>query len=308
MKASQMAHPWRGLALATVAAALWGFAPIAVKMTLEGWPPEVISPLRLALAALIFRALAGKGGRFLPRDRWSWIGGVGLGADYILYNYGLRLTTAGAAGLVINVEVVATIALAVWLLGEHLNRRRIAGALVTLAGVLYVATQGATLEGLFASDQVVGNGLVMLAAVAWSVFAVAQRKAPRHGNLFELLAPIFFVATLTAAPLLLLPSASHIPGGFVPTMMLGVLIFLNTAAVYFIYARCQEMVQLSVLAVVLSSIPIFAVFFAWLLLDEQLTWRIVIGGAGILAGVLIIATERVPSKAVTPDEAPILAP
>jgi drug/metabolite transporter (DMT)-like permease len=287
----RMAHPVRGVLLATLASALWGLAPVALKMALAGYSPEIISPIRLGLAAVIFRALAGKQGRWLPRDAWSWIGGVGLGVDFILYNYGVRLTTAGVAGLVINVEVVATIALAVWLLGERLTRRRIIGSMVTLVGVLYVATEGASLRDLLSREHVLGNALIMLAGIAWSVFAVAQRRVPRRGSLFVLLAPIFSVAALTTVPLLILPSALRGTGGLVPTLMLVALLLLCTAAVYFIYARCQEMIDVSVLAVVLSSIPVFAVLFAWLLLGEPLSWRIVIGGAAILAGVLLISTE-----------------
>ena len=122
-----------------------------------------------------------------------------------------------------------------------------------------------------------------------------------------MLTPIFSVAALTSLPMLLLPGALSGAGGALPTMMLGALILLCTAAVYLIYARAQQLVDVSVLAIVLAAIPVFAVLFAWLLLDEPLTRRVLFGGAVILAGVLAIATEREPVKAVRPDEAPMLA-
>jgi drug/metabolite transporter (DMT)-like permease len=280
---------------------------VALKMSFAGYSPEIISPIRLIAAATLFRVLSGPGGRWLPRDRWSWIGGVGLGIDYILYNYGVRWTTAGAAGLVINVEVVATIALAIWLLGERLTARRVVGSLITLAGVIGVATGGASLRDLVASEHVVGNLLVMLAGISWSIFAVAQRKVARPQTLFRLLTPIFSVAALTTLPMLLIPGALSGPGGALPTTMLGILILLCTAAVYLIYARAQQLVDVSVLAIVLAAIPVFAVLFAWLLLDEPLTRRVILGGAVILVGVLAIATEREPVRAVRPDDAPMLA-
>ena len=77
-----------------------------------------------------------------------------------------------------------------------------------------------------------------------------------------------------------------------PTLLLGVLVVLCTVAVYIVYARCQELVDVSALAVVLASIPIFAVAFAWFVLGEPLSGRIVAGGTAVLAGVLIIAAER----------------
>ena len=58
------------------------------------------------------------------------------------------------------------------------------------------------------------------------------------------------------------------------------------------YARCRELVDVSVLAVVIGSIPIFALLFAWVILGEPLSDRVVIGGAVVLAGVLVISAER----------------
>src|SRR6185436_4850061 len=113
-----------GVVLALVAAVLWGLTPVATKAALAGWSPELISVIRLAVAAVLFRRLGGAGARWLPRDRWTSIAGIALGADFLLYNYGLRFTTAGLASLVVNVEVVTTIVFAGWLLDERLTARR----------------------------------------------------------------------------------------------------------------------------------------------------------------------------------------
>ena len=281
-----------------MAAALWGLSPVATKGALAGYSPELISVIRLGLASLLFRAVGGRGavgGRsapWLPRDRWSLVAGVALGADFLLYNYGLRLTTAALAGLVINVEVVSTIVLALCFLGERLTARGALGAAVTLLGVAYVATGGVRLADLLAHERILGNAMVMLAGIAWSLYAVAQRRAPRRRSLFQLMAPIFAVAMLTTLPGLLLSSAWHNPGGGFPTLMLAALIVLCTVAVYLAYARSQELVDVSVLAIALASIPVFAVAFARLLLAEPISARVVAGGGVILAGLLVIATER----------------
>ena len=283
--------PRAGIALGLLAAALWGLAPVATKGALEGYSPELINVVRLGLAALFCRLAGGPRTSFLPRNRWTIVAGVALGADFVLYNYGLRLTTAGLAGLVINVEVVSTIALAVWLLGERLTERRVLGSAVTLAGVAVVATARVDVAELVAPQRILGNLLVMLAGVAWSLFAVAQRRAGRTHDLFELLTPIFVVAALTTAPGLLRGSAWQNPGGGFPAAMLLALTLLCTVGVYWVYARCQQLLDVSALAIILTLIPVFAVAFARLILGEQISARIVTGGVVILAGVLLIATE-----------------
>jgi drug/metabolite transporter (DMT)-like permease len=53
-----------------------------------------------------------------------------------------------------------------------------------------------------------------------------------------------------------------------------------------------------VLSILLYTIPIFAVLFAYLLLKETLTLQLFAGGAVILAGIFVIATEKVTEKAL----------
>jgi drug/metabolite transporter (DMT)-like permease len=292
-----------GLTLALLAAALWGLAPVAIKGALDGFSPEIINPVRLGAAALFFRAAGGRDAPWLPRDYWSWVGGLALGIDFVLYNYGLQLTTAAVSGLVVNIEVVSTIALAVWLLDEKLDARRVVGSLLTLGGVVYVAADGVSLQDLTAGDKVIGNILVMLAGIAWSLYAVAQRRAPRQPNTYRLMAPIFVIATITTLPPLLLPSAWDVSAGVFPTAMLLAVTVLSTIVVYVVYARCQELVDVSVLAIVIASIPLFAIAFAWLLLDESISPRVIAGGVAVFTGVLLIATDQGASAAARNGEA-----
>jgi drug/metabolite transporter (DMT)-like permease len=280
-----------GFALALLAAALWGFTPVGTKATLEGYSPEVVSVARLGVSVWLFRRLGGPGTSLLPRDPWSWVAGLALGVDFVLYNYGLRLTRASLAGLVVNVEVVSGIVLARVLLGESLTARRLAGGAVTLAGATIVTVQGVSLGDVLAPAARLGNAVVMLAALAWSLYAVAQRKAPPAASPFRLMTPIFVVALVTTLPLLLRPSAWHDTCGTYPTAMLAVLTLACTAGVYLVYARSQECLDLAVLSIVLAVIPVFAVGFAWLLLGEPVTPRVLGGGALVLAGVLLVATE-----------------
>src|SRR4051794_5742761 len=91
-----------GLGLAVLAAALWGFTPVGTKATLDGYSPEMVSVARLGVAAVLFHRLGGPGTALLPRDAWAWVAGLALGVDFVLYNYGLRLTRASLAGLVVN--------------------------------------------------------------------------------------------------------------------------------------------------------------------------------------------------------------
>src|SRR5438094_2856579 len=288
----------KGVFLALVAAALWGLTPVATKAALEGFTPEFIGFVRLAVATVLFWLAAGRRTPWFLADPWIWLAGAGLGADFLLYNYGVQRTAANVAGLVINIELISTIVLAVYLLGERLSRHRLLGGGITLIGVLIVTLDGLKLSDLTEGGRTLGNILVMLAGIAWSVFAVAQRRATTDGNLFQRLTPIFSVAAIMSAPALLRSGSWTVRVGVQPVMMFVILTLFGTNAVYWIYARAQELIEVSVLSILLCTIPVFAVLFAYALLNERLTAQSFAGGAVIIAGIAVIATEKTPATSV----------
>ena len=283
---------WTGALLALLAAALWGLAPVGTKVVLRGFSPELLAFVRLAAAAVLFRLMAGERAQWFVADIWVWLAGIGLGMDFVLYNYGLQRTEANIAGLVINIEMISTIAFAVCLLGERLSLRRLLGSAVTMAGVLVVTLDGLQVSDLTGDGRTIGNLLVMAAGISWSLFAVAQRRAGYGGNLFQRLTPIFSVAALTTAPILLRETAWSFTGGIKPVSMLIVLTVFGTNVVYWIYARAQDFIDISLLAILLCTMPIFTVLFAFAFLDELVTMRLLIGGAIIISGIAVIAMER----------------
>ena len=288
----------KGVFLALAAAALWGLTPVATKAALEGFTPEFIGFVRLAVATVLFWLAAGRRTPWFLADPWIWLAGAGLGADFLLYNYGVERTAANVAGLVVNIELISTIVLAVYILGERLSSRRVLGGGMTLAGVLIVTADGLRLSDLNGSSRMLGNVLVMLAGIAWSVFAVAQRRAQISGGLFQRLTPIFSVATLVMLPAMLRREAWGVRGGVLPVVMFAILTIFGTNAVYWIYGRAQELIEVSVLSILLCAIPVFAVLFAYALLDEGLSLQSFAGGAVIISGIAVIATEKTRAKTI----------
>lgn len=285
-----------GVILGLVASLLWGLGPVASRGALAGWSPELVTVLRLGTGAVVFHALAGRDGRWLPQDRWTWIAGIALGVDFAIYNYGMRWTTAAAGGLVTNTGTIVLLILARVVLGEPITFHRLASALVTMGGVLIVVDPADGMGRAVAPQALRGNLLVMLAAVAWGLYAVWQTRAAGERSGRALLAPIFSVATLVALPGVLRPAAWDGTWDPASTVWLVVLVTC-TVGVYLAYVAAQARVALGVLAVVFATVPAFAVGLAWLLLGEPVSGRIVLGGAVIAAGILWAATRGTGSSA-----------
>ena len=75
--------------------------------------------------------------------------------------------------------------------------------------------------------------------------------------------------------------------------MFIVLAVFGTGVVYWIYARAQELVDVSVLSILLGTMPVFTLLFAYVLLHEAVTLKLIGGGMVILVGIALIATEQI---------------
>lgn len=162
---------------------LWAGNAVVGRMTVGSVPPLMLNCLRWALAALILLPL---GWRVL-RDpkailvRWKYllaIGLLGVGSYNSLQYLALVTTTP------INVTLIAA-SLPVWMLAlgalmhdEHPTRRQIAGALLSLAGVVLVIARG-DLATLARVHFVVGDLYVLIAVIAWSFYSWLLARPPK---------------------------------------------------------------------------------------------------------------------------------
>ena len=108
---------------------VYGSSYAVSRVVLEHMGPATLSFCRLAIGSLVLVPLAlaqRREDRPLSRsDRWSifWMGLSGFAAAFAFGNWGLRLSTATNAALLITVEPVSLILLSPLVLGERLTRR-----------------------------------------------------------------------------------------------------------------------------------------------------------------------------------------
>jgi len=168
--------------LMTLPPLLWAGNAVVGRLTVGSVPPLTLNFLRWTLAALILLPF---GWRALtePRAiaaRWKHlllIGLLGVGTYNSLQYLALVTTTP------INVTLIAASS-PVWMMlvgalvyEEHPTRRQVAGALLSLAGVLLVIARGdpARLAGL---RPVVGDLYVLVAIVAWAFYSWLLARPP----------------------------------------------------------------------------------------------------------------------------------
>jgi drug/metabolite transporter (DMT)-like permease len=165
----------RTAALLAVAPLLWAGNAVVGRLVTDLVPPITLNFLRWALAFLILLPLAAP---VLRRESALWpqwrrfavLGLLGVGCYNALQYLALKTSTP------LNVTLVAA-SVPVWMLGvgalffrQRVSARQIAGAVLSIAGVLVVLGRG-NWELLAQVRLVPGDFYVLLATAAWAVYS-----------------------------------------------------------------------------------------------------------------------------------------
>ncbi|MFO1152757.1 MAG: DMT family transporter [Rhodospirillales bacterium] len=180
-KSGERSQLWPGVAMALGSAALFGASIPLAKLLLGSVGPWLMAGL-LYLGAGIGLAIAhgiqstmGLAHTDAPLRAGDlpWLGAVILAggvAGPVLLMFGLARIDAASASLLLNVEGLATMAIAWLAFREHVDRRLLLGAFSILAGAMLLSWQG---TGLALNA---GALLVVAACLAWGIDNNLTRK------------------------------------------------------------------------------------------------------------------------------------
>lgn len=288
--AARLKLPATDLAMIAVVV-IWGLNFSLAKVALAEIPPLPFAALRFTSAAvLLWLILRWREGARPPTGKmlWKliWIGLIGNTLYQACFVYGLALTSAANASLLIA-TTPAMVAFAGAFLGiEPLRRLTVAGIALAFAGVtLVIFGQGLHLG----SENLVGDLLLMGCAVAWTAYTLGVRSL--GGGLSPL--AITTWTMITGAPGLLLvslPQLLAVDWAGVGAAAWGGLAYSSLFALVVAYVLWNNSVRVAGstrTAIYGCAIPMCAALFAWPILGEQPTWLQAAGAALIVAGVLL---------------------
>jgi drug/metabolite transporter (DMT)-like permease len=281
----------------------WGGAFTAIRILVQDASVFTVSFLRFVLTTLGLVAVSA-----VMRPEWRPVeradrGKVvvlaltGVAIYHVSLNYGERFVSADVASLIVASMPVMVALLSRFFLKERIGPTKWLGIFVALTGVVVLITKGvpgARLE----VESLGGAAVVALAPLSWAIYTIVSKPLVSKYGPLPLVTGAMALGTLMLAPLGI-PAALHDLGGL-SLGDWGWLAFLAVACSTFAYAvwfYALEVLSPSEVAVWVYFVPLAALVWAAVVLDERLTWFIGIGGALVLAGVVL--TERV---AVRVDE------
>lgn len=182
------------LLLALAVVFIWGTNFVVIKLGLHELPPLLFACLRFALAALPWLF-------FVPRPQiaWRYLVAVGLllgCGQFGLLFIAMRSDIApGLASLVIQVQVFFTVGLSVWLFGETIHARNLAGLALGVAGLVVIGMH------VDATTTLKGLALVVTAALCWALANLAVKAAVREHGKFSTLGMMVWASLFAVPPL-----------------------------------------------------------------------------------------------------------
>jgi len=268
---------------------------LAAKRALDELSPWEVALVRFSLAGLFYAALVSRQRVAIPRRDLlglALLGVVAIPVNQGFFLYGMSLSTPGHGALLYALTPIFVFLLARWRLGERTTPLKVAGIATAFAGVVVVLLGRGALGQPGARAGLLGDLLILLAVVAWAVFAVGGKVYAERYGVRTMTGVAITIGSLLYLPFGLWRSdlsafARLSPAGW---GSVAYLVLVTSIVAYLIYYWAMKQADASRVAIYSNLQPVFTAALAWLLHGEPITPPFLVGGAMVLVGVVL--TER----------------
>ena len=281
-------------------AVIWGSSFLLIKIAVDDLGALPLVAIRLGGAAFLFSIYLFMTGRKLPQ----W--GNGLGAllfvgifntavPFFLISWGETKIDSGLATVLNSSVPLFNLIIAHFLLSdERLTQAKIIGLVLGFVGVVIVVSKGINTT----DNPLLGQFAILGASLCYAVSIATIRFKLRHLDPFTTAG---YSTVIGAVPILLSTALLVNPLPDVPNLDFEViaagitLAVVNTFVAYFLFY--DLIANWGVRAsLVTYAMPPIGVTLGFLILDESIDWRLVVGGGVILVGIILTKKASSPPK------------
>ena len=284
---------------------IWGSTWLFIKLGLADLPPLTFAGIRFVIACAILFLIIRVRHIQLPRARADWIllaitGTLSFGLNYGLIFWGEQYISSGLTSLLqATIPAFGLVFAHFHLPGERLSWSKIAGVVLGVFGVGVVFSNQLAVAG---SRALAGCVALILSSMFVAYSNVLVKKYGKNLNpailascqmIFGLLLLLGVGIPLEGNPLRLHWTPMALIALFYLAVVGSVIAFL----LYYWLVLNMDVTKSMMIALVT---PVIAVLLGMLVLDEQIGWRTLAGGAMIMLGIAFIVVRRAKKK--TPKE------
>jgi len=282
----------------TLAAAIWGGVYVVSKVVLDVIPPFTLLIIRFTIALVVLGAFVAARREFIARRDFPLImtvAFVGVTISIAAQFVGTKLSTAHMGALITSASPAFIALFAVWLLKERINGRQLTGILLATVGVLIVI---GVPDEADAQSSLIGNLILLLAAVSWGLYTVLSKKATLRYSSLSVTTYVALFGIIFTSPLMVWElSVTPVTWGFGWEIWAGVLYIgiISTAGAFYLWNKGFELMQAGSGAGFFFIQPVVGALLGWLLLNEHLGLGFFAGAAFIFGGVALSNLQQAES-------------
>ncbi|MBP1948032.1 DMT family transporter [Virgibacillus litoralis] len=283
---------WGLILLITI---IWGYAWVFMKASLGFMGPFTFSAFRFGTGAvtLLIVVWLWKAGK-PPRNMWKHLIIVGLlqtSIVFLLVMYGMQFVDAGKSSVLLYSMPLWSSIFAVKILGEKISAGKVIGLGIGMLGLLTIL--GWDIFMVQDPEVIFGELLIIVAAIAWASSNVYYRINLQGMNKIQVTAYQMLFGTIGII------IASLFAEWGDPVQLTGESIFyilftgvLASALCFSVWFLLLSTIDMVTATLSTLLVPVFGLFFGWLILGETLTSGIIVGSMLILVGIVFAQLSR----------------
>jgi len=271
----------------------WGLSFVATKAALVSFTPFVLVFLRFAAASLAFAfLLRGRMPRLTLRDhgRFLLLATFEPALYFIFETYGLTLTTASEAAIIIAAVPLAVAVVARFTLREPLEPSTAVAIVISIGGIS-VLILGGTEGDVELSGSVAGNLLMIGAVVAAAFYTVLARSLAQKWSARQVTGMQAMYGSALLLPFFA-ATAKRTEWASISATAMGALLFLTffaTIGAFLTYNYSLRILPAGRAAIFINGIPVVATLGGWILLGERLSGLQLVGAAMVILAAYVAA-------------------
>jgi len=268
-----------GLLFATT---VWGGGFVASDIALRDLTPFQILCMRFGIATILMGLMSAKSLKGITKKEWKSgiILGIALFISFAFQVIGLKYTTASKNAFLTGTYVVMVPFIAYVILRKKVGFKGILGAVMALVGVGILSLNGDFSMGM-------GDALTLICAVgfAFQIFLTGVFVQECRAGVLNFLQ---MLTTFVLSVICMVISGEYhfvlTGSGVASIIYLGV---ISTTLWFFLQTTCQQYVDESRAAIILSMESVFGTLLSIMILHEQITLKMILGCVIIFAAVII---------------------
>jgi len=269
---------------------IWGLSYPLVKILLDlGVPPIILATLRhlVFIPMLVIFILRRSYQRYSVKDMRFFLSLAffTIFLPNVTQNIGMMYTSASISSVIQSTSPVFTLILAFIFLREKKTINKIMGSILALLGTFFLSTGGRLCYNL----SIFGNTLILISSISYAISGVILKKGLSRIPAFDLLC-----LETTFGFFMLLPVGLAFEGfdqllnfNFEIWLYILILSLFASFIAAIIYYRVLLEEELSSLIMFTYLIPVFAIGFSYVLLEEVMSPNEILFTIIIILGVII---------------------